>query len=94
MKKNKFIKSTIILIIGGFFTKLLGMIIKIVSTRIIGTEGIGIYSLIMPTYLLILSICQLGLPTALNVLVAENKKNNKSLNILKVGFNLNPIFFH
>ena len=24
----------------------------------------------------------------------ENKKNNKSLNILKVGFNLNPIFFH
>lgn len=79
MKKNKFIKSTIILIIGGFFTKLLGMIIKIVSTRIIGTEGIGIYSLIMPTYLLILSICQLGLPTALNVLVAENKRNNKNL---------------
>lgn len=24
----------------------------------------------------------------------ENKKINKSLNILKVGFNLNPIFFH
>lgn len=77
--KNKFIKSTLILIIGGFFTKLLGMIIKIVNTRIIGTEGIGIYSLIMPTYLLILSICQLGLPTALNVLISENKRNNKNL---------------
>lgn len=24
----------------------------------------------------------------------ENKKINKSLNILKIGFNLNPIFFH
>ena len=77
--KNKFIKSTLILIIGGFCTKLLGMIIKIVTTRIIGTEGIGIYSLIMPTYMLILSICQLGLPTALNVLVASNKNNNKNL---------------
>lgn len=77
--KNKFIKSTLILIIGGFFTKLLGMIIKIVTTRIIGTEGIGIYSLIMPTYTLILSICQLGLPTALNVLIGSNKKNNKNL---------------
>lgn len=77
--KNKFIKSTLILIIGGFFTKLLGMIIKIVNTRIICTEGIGIYSLIMPTYLLILSICQLGLPTALNVLISENKRNNKNL---------------
>ena len=29
MKKNKFIMSTIILIIGGFITKILSMIIKI-----------------------------------------------------------------
>ena len=39
--KNKFIKSTIILIIGGLITKVLGMIIKIVLTRTIGTEGIS-----------------------------------------------------
>ena len=39
IKNNKFIKSTIILIIGGIITKLLGMIIKIITTRIIGTEG-------------------------------------------------------
>ena len=46
--KNKFIKSTLILIIGGFFTKLLGLTIKIVLTRLIGTTGIGFYSMIMP----------------------------------------------
>jgi len=77
--KNKFIKSTIILIIGGFFTKLLGMIIKIVLTRLIGTEGIGLYSMIMPTFLLLNSIAQLGLPTALNVLISSNKYNTKNL---------------
>ena len=77
--KNKFIKSTIILIIGGFFTKLLGMIIKIVLTRLIGTEGIGLYSMIMPTFLLLNSIAQLGLPTALNVLISTNKYNTKNL---------------
>lgn len=77
--KNKFIKSTLILIIGGFFTKLLGMIIKIVLTRLIGTEGIGLYSMIMPTFLLLNSIAQLGLPTALNILIASDKYNTKNL---------------
>lgn len=77
--KNKFIKSTLILIIGGFFTKLLGMVIRIVLTRLIGTEGIGLYSMIMPTFLLFISISQLGLPTALNVLISSDKYNTKNL---------------
>lgn len=77
--KNKFIKSTLILVIGGFFTKVLGMIIKIILTRLIGTEGIGLYSMIMPTFLLLNSIAQLGLPTALNVLIASDKYNTKNL---------------
>ena len=76
--KNKFIKSTIILIIGGFFTKLLGMTIKIILTRLVGTEGIGLYSMIMPTFMLLNSIAQLGLPTALNVLISSNKYNTKN----------------
>lgn len=77
--KNKFVKSTLILIVGGFFTKILGMIIKIVLTRTIGTTGIGLYSMIMPTFMLLNSIAQLGLPTALNVLVANEKYNTKNL---------------
>ena len=77
--KNKFIKSTIILIIGGFFTKLLGLIIKIVLTRTIGSTGIGLYSMIMPTFMLLNSIAQLGLPTALNVLISSKKFNTKNL---------------
>ena len=77
--KNKFIKSTLILIIGGFFTKILGMVIKIVLTRLIGTEGIGLYSMIMPTFLLLNSLAQLGLPTALNILIASDKYNTKNL---------------
>ena len=44
--KNKFIKSTIILMFGGLITKILGMIIKIALTRAVSTKGIGLYSLI------------------------------------------------
>ena len=49
MKKSKFVKSTIILIIGGFFTKLLSTLIKIVITRLIGPTGMGLYMMIIPT---------------------------------------------
>lgn len=75
--KNTFIKSTIILIIGGFITKVLGMLIKIITTRMIGSNGYGLYALIIPTMMLLISISQLGLPTALNVLIAKNKNTKR-----------------
>jgi len=90
--KNKFIKSTLILIVGGFFTKALGMIIKIVLTRTIGTEGIGLYSMIMPTFMLLNSIAQMGLPTALNVLVANEKFNSKNLIFTAITISLSIDF--
>lgn len=95
MKKSKFLKSVIILVIGGFITKLLGMIIKIVLTRTIGTTGIGIYMLIMPTYMLLISIAQLGFPVAISKLVAENKFNNRSLvlGIIPISLVINFIIF-
>lgn len=77
--KEKFIKSTIILLVGGFLTKLLGMIIKIVMSRMIGAEGLGLYMLILPTFSLFIGISQFGMPVALSKLVAEEKKNNKKL---------------
>ena len=79
MKKNKFIRSTIILIIGGFITKILGMIIKIVMTRLIGAEGIGLYMLINPTFILFIAICTFGMPTAISKLVSEEKNSKKVL---------------
>ena len=77
--KNKFIASTIILLIGGFITKILGMIIKIVMTRNIGIEGLSLYMLILPTMSLFINLAQIGLPIALSRLVALNTKNNKKL---------------
>lgn len=79
MKKNNFFRITLMLIIGGFLTKILGMLTKIVITRLIGTTGIGIYMLIMPTFGLLVSLCQMGFPVAISKLVAEDRFNNKKL---------------
>ena len=77
--KEKFIKSTIILIIGGLLTKILGMVIRIATTRVIGLEGIGLYMLVMPTYGLFITIATLSLPIAISKLVSENTRNNKNV---------------
>lgn len=77
--KNKFIKTTITLIIGGFITKILSMIIKIIMTRSISTEVLGLYMMIMPTLTLVISLSQFGLPTALSKLIAEDDTNSKKL---------------
>lgn len=79
MKKSKFVRSSIILIMGGLITKLLGMLIKIVLTRNLKTTGIGLYSMISPTLGLLISISGFGLAPALNVLIATKKYNNKNL---------------
>ncbi len=77
--KNLFIKSTIILIIGTFITKILGFFLKIVATRILG-NSYYIYALIMPTYSLLITITQLGLPNAISTIVSKSKY--KSIHVL------------
>lgn len=79
MFKEKIIKSTIILMIGGLITKLLGMFIRIIMTRTIGIEGMSIYMLIFPTFSLFMTLSQLSFPVSISKLVSEDKHNNKRL---------------
>ncbi len=78
--KNKFLSSTLILIVGGFITRILGFIIKIIYTRIILEEGVGLHSLVMPTYSLLITIATLAMPLAISKLIAEEK--NRSIKII------------
>ncbi|MBQ3475468.1 MAG: oligosaccharide flippase family protein [Bacilli bacterium] len=78
--KNNFIKGTLILIIGGFITKILGMIIKIIMTRNIGEEGISLYMLTLPTYNLFITLVSSGMQISTTKLISENKiRKNKIL---------------
>ena len=88
MKKEKFLISTIILIIGGALTKILGMVIRIVMTRIVGTEGISLYMLIFPTFSLFMTLSQLGFPVAISKLIAEDNHNNKNVVFSVIPFSL------
>ena len=75
--KNNFLRGALVLCLGGFITKILGFIIKIMYTRTIGTEGLALYTLIMPIYSLIVTIAGFGMPIAISKLVAETKTRSK-----------------
>lgn len=77
--KEKFIKKALILVLGGFITKILSMVIRIITTRVIGVDGLGLYMMVLPTFNLFITIATLSLPTAISKLVAEGTRNNKKL---------------
>lgn len=89
--KEKFIKSSIILIIGGLFTKLLGIIIRMTLSRVTTIETISLYMLILPTFSLMMAISQLGFSTSISKLVSENRYKSKKLlfSILPVSILIN-----
>lgn len=77
--KNKFIKSVVILIIGGSITKILAMIIKIFLTRAIGDDGIGLYMMILPTFNLFITLGSLSLSVSISKLIAERGNSQKTI---------------
>lgn len=85
--KNKFLKSTIILLIGGCITKIIGLIIKIMTTRTIGLEGISLLSMINPTYSLLLSLANF------NFLISTSKRISSNASSRKVVINSCYIMF-
>ncbi len=86
MKKETFVKSTIILMIGGLLTKLLGILIRVIMTRNSSLEVISLYMLVMPTFSLMMAISQLGFATGISKVVSENKDSSK-----KILFSILPI---
>ena len=85
--KNKFFTSTFILMLSGLSTKVLGLIIKIIFTRIVGNTTISLYTIVMPTYSLLLTIGTFAMPTTIAKLIAQNKDKkvlNNALNIILV----------
>lgn len=75
--KNKIYSSLFWLIILGGIAKLLSTIARITTTRIVGVEGMSIYSLVAPLMVFIISLSQQGLPTAISKLVSSDYKNRK-----------------
>ena len=79
MRNNRLIKNTFLLILGGFITKFLGFVIKILYTRILKEEGVSLITLVFPTYSLLLTISTFALPVAVTKFIAKNKDRKSKI---------------
>ncbi len=93
IKNNIFIKSTMLLLVGGILTKTVGFFLKIIITRKIGTEAIGLYSLLSPTISLLTVIATFSYPTAISRAISNKTLRAKALlySIIPMSLILNLI---
>lgn len=70
------LKGTVLLALAGFIVKLMGAVYRILLARLIGVEGIGLYQMAYPVYLVFLSLSTAGIPIALSKLIAEKEIQN------------------
>ncbi len=71
MSKDTFLKGALILTAAGILVKIIGSVNRILLSRLLGGEGIGLYQMAYPIYLLALSISSAGIPVAISIIVAE-----------------------
>lgn len=71
LSKDTFLRGALILTVAGIVVKLIGSVNRILLSRLLGGEGIGLYQMAYPIYLLALSISSAGIPVAISIIVAE-----------------------
>ena len=71
MSKKLFIRGTLLLTFTGLFSRLIGFFYRIFLSHTIGAHGLGIFQLVLPLQLLILSVCASGIQTAISRLTAS-----------------------
>jgi stage V sporulation protein B len=71
VSKDTFLKGAFILTVAGIVVKIIGSVNRILLSRLLGGEGIGLYQMAYPIYLLALSVSSAGIPVAISIIVAE-----------------------
>src|SRR5699024_8497591 len=84
MSKQSFLRGTLLLIIAGMITRVLGFINRIVVARLIGEEGVGLYMMALPSLFLMLTLTQIGLPIAISKRIAEANEKGYFLKIKQI----------
>ncbi|MBO1003415.1 stage V sporulation protein B [Pseudogracilibacillus auburnensis] len=84
MTKQSFIRGTMMLIIAGMITRLLGFVNRIVVARLMGEEGVGLYMMALPSLFLIITLTQIGLPISISKRVAEANAKNDMFKIKQI----------
>ena len=69
---HSILAGTLLLTATGLFSQVVGFLYRIVLSRMIGAETMGLYQLVMPVYSVMLSLTAVGLTVAVSTLSARH----------------------
>lgn len=84
---SKFLKGTLILTASSIVVKVIGSLNWIILSRVLGGEGIGLYQMGFPIYLMAITVSSAGVPVAISIITSE-KLANKDYRGAKRVFNV------
>ena len=84
---STFLKGTMILTISSIIVKVIGSLNWIILSRVLGGEGIGLYQMGFPIYLMAITVSSAGVPVAISIITSE-KLANKDYRGAKRVFNV------
>lgn len=76
MSRQSFLYGAMVLLLSSLFNRILGFIYQILMIRLILPEGIGLFNMVYPIYVLVLVMATAGIPVAISKLVAEEMAKN------------------
>lgn len=74
---NSFFINTLIVVSTGFLIKIMGLVNRIMITRLLGTEGMSLYILSFPTIMLFINISSFCLYISTSKLVSSSIQNHE-----------------
>lgn len=86
MSSDKFLRGAMILTLAGLMVKVIGSVNRILLSRLLGGEGIGLYQMAYPVYLLLLAVSAAGIPIAISITVAGFLAKKDYANVNKVFY--------
>ena len=63
-QNNNLLRGALLLTLANAFTRIIGFVYQIILVRQLGAEGIGVYQLMAPIVMIVVSIIATGLPVA------------------------------
>ncbi len=86
MKKHSFVYGALILFLASFINRIVGFAYQIVVIRLVKPEGVGLFNMVYPVYVLVLVISSMGIPVAISKLVAEEVARNNIRNAYRIFY--------
>lgn len=71
MAAYSFLQGALILLTAGLINRVLGFFYQIALIRTVGPEGVGLFNIVFPVYIMVLVLSTAGIPLAVAKLVAE-----------------------